>query len=92
MPKFAVGEIADVTNGRSWKECEILGLPPQWGANQYYIHVPGSTGSNGEHEDRWLISECYLRKKKPPEELGDWDEIEKLTNWNPTKEYAEVER
>ena len=31
---------------------------------------------------------CFtcLRKKRPPQELGSWDEIAKLTRWNPLRE------
>lgn len=27
-----------------------------------------------------------LRKKQPPQELGSWKEIARLTNWNPVRD------
>lgn len=84
MAKFEVGEIAVALGGLtrpSEAECEILDV---LGKGVYKILVDGcrSTMKDGG----WLIKERHLRKKKPPEEPASWEEIQELTNWNPTKE------
>lgn len=89
MAKFSVGEMAIIDNCKSYPsfigmECEILSNP--------YDGIGSITGElcigydaclqNGEKHS---IAERCLRKKKPPQELTTWEEVQKLTNWNPTK-------
>lgn len=57
------------------------------------VYLCGSTGP-GQWEVRtrngtyFKTYEYYLRKKKPPEQLGSWDELNRLTNWHPLMETA----
>ena len=77
MPKFEIGEIADVWNvpGKTWHPCEIKSLGKITGGTQEYaIFVPDEPGPIA---GLWLEYEPYLRKKKPPEQQGArewWDE------------------
>ena len=87
MAKFKIGEIVIAlgNHGRSTTECEIMALPDTTG--RYKIKVEGCR-SNKHIHGWWKQPECFLRKKKPPEEekSGSWEEVQKLTNWNPTQE------
>jgi len=81
MSKFKVGEIAIICSvdfpEYNGTETEILGV----------FH--SGTSSNGVgyrctiQKRGW--SESALRKKKPPEEKTTWEEIQEITNWNPSK-------
>ena len=33
----------------------------------------------------WTAYEYQLGKKKPPQEKSTWEEIQEITNWNPSK-------
>lgn len=90
MAKFEIGEIALAYNDDTGdvSECEIIAVPghslPIFPCGDYVINVPtnkSSTRPNGY----WEAEEKFLRKKKPPEELSTWEEVQKLTNWNPKK-------
>jgi len=86
MNKFKVGEIAIIkldlggnhleTIGR---ECEIIEAYPS--INVYKVTIP----SIKDGFDFWKAKGCELRKKPPKEETSSWEEIQKLTNWNPKK-------
>lgn len=87
MAKFAIGEIAIVLGGkdRPTAECEIMALPGH--IDRYLIKVDG--GKSRTKTGWWAQREWALRKKKPPKEaLGSWQEVDKIINWNPTKEKA----
>lgn len=94
MDKFEIGEIAVICLGKPSStdnqsdyvvdglECEIIriggcGIQAN-GLPSYVISVDGY----GEFD----IAEHALRKKKPPEEPATWQEIQRLTNWNPTEQ------
>ncbi len=95
VDKFSVGEIAIIVSapanpGAVGMECEIIRLPDLLSSGEYGIHVPNYKEPPGK---MWTIPERYLRKKQPPkEELGSWEELQKITEWgdkagwNPTKE------
>ena len=87
MAKFSLGEIAIVINTNQCSgcsnnhECEITSSRrydyEQWG---YDIMVPGFPS---QYKDgKWFCPEFNLRKKQPPkEELGSWEDIQKITEW-----------
>ena len=95
MDKFEIGEIVDFIgipgadeqlNGRAGPGagCEIKQYC--WDFKDgpgYYCHFPGDLCPHSV-EGWWWVSKFHLRKKKPPQELGSWEEVQKLTNWNPT--------
>ena len=95
MDKFEVGEIAigqnfinsTLLNGT---EMEIIGKLDKYPISTlngfpcdlyilygYRVRKPGGAIS--------CIDPQNLRKKKPPEELSTWEEIEEEFNWNPKK-------
>lgn len=55
----------------------------------YDFIVPGypCDALNSENAE-WAAWESRFRKRKPPQELSTWEEIQKLTNWNPSHEKA----
>ena len=84
MVKFEVGEVAILRNcsfaEHNGLECMILGAGITEGT--YKVEIPDSP-----YKLVWLgCEESQLIKKKPPQELSSWDEVQKLTNWNPIKE------
>lgn len=89
MAKFEVGEIAIYQNlvgrGQYWngEECEVIKPLGKYLSNiepdELVYYVKDGQGIFSVREDQ-------IRKKKPPkEELSTWEEIQKLTNWNPEK-------
>lgn len=89
MAKFAVGEIAIVTVSKIEEfpvgcEVEILAVydPPLWGDCQYLVYEE-FVSFRGVRQV-WANDSC-LKKKNPPEETTDWEEIEKISGWNPLK-------
>lgn len=80
--KFKVGEIVNVVgdiNGNNPHtigiEVEIISL-----LNDRYDYE--TMDANGIS---WFARESELRRKKRPEGVSSYEEIEKLVNWNPTK-------
>ena len=95
---FEVGEIVIGQNfitspNRNGMECEIVGSLKM---HKSYNRIRGAWKEAVGHEVKWSDGKItyqeshYLRKKKPPEELSNWEEIQKLTNWSPTKQGIEV--
>lgn len=90
MSRFAVGEIAIVVYGPAKNhECEVLEINPINSSGQrqdYRIQIDGFP--HPRFPMGWTCDEDTLRKKKPPkkEEHGSWEQLQKDTNWNPTKE------
>ena len=96
MATFKKGEIAIIVKADEMPrvvglECEVMtGLEHHphfsdtWG---YLVDIPGHPCPIGGYW--YALPEC-LRKKKPPEGLGSWDEIEKICGWKPEslKEHA----
>ena len=102
--KFEIGEIAifmiDFTVPgicQSGSECEIYsgpyhgideyehGCDGEW----YWCVFDGDPSPRGPNNS-WAVRAVSLRKKKPPEELSTWEEVQKITGWNPTKQNVEV--
>ena len=92
MDKFSLNEVAVVIRGQGetdpWMEKYIgeevevisgLELSERTIDNCYY-KVKASDGLV------FGATPSSLRKKKPKEEPATWQEIQRLTNWNPTKE------
>lgn len=91
MNKFEIGEIAIIDNSVHkpefvGMECEIISREiygiakgTEYAAYGYIVEINGETHG--------FVKAC-LRKKKPPQELSTWEEVEKLTHWNPTKVYV----
>lgn len=94
--KFEIGEvailIADGNKKGSTKgcevECEVISIEHEMvGLLGYEIIIDGDIcGSPFSRQGEWFVSTVSLRKKKPPEGLSSWEEIQKLTNWNPSKQ------
>lgn len=90
MGLFKPGEEAIAVGKRQGvRDCIIVKLSSsrRWGNMQHYVIDVPSLPSKGK-KGTWLIPEHSLRKKKPPkEELGSWEEVQKITEgWNPVKE------
>jgi len=100
VAKFKVGDICIGQNFHDYPEfngveCEVLDVREQGDIYQRAFRRVLFAMPGPHYRVRWAtgekyyVAETHLRKKPPPEEyLGDWDEIEKLTGWNPT--YAKV--
>lgn len=88
MAKFEVGEVAIITGAAHpfthliGCEVEITSHPSI--VSEYGVGYTGIANGRNPHPD--YFEEAALRKKKPPEELSSWEEVQKLTNWNPVKE------
>ena len=93
MSKFKLGEIVifcGLKNTRelNGEECEITEaldrrrLVYSHGEIQNNEMCYGVTTKTGY---KIFVRPEFLRKKKPPEELSTWEEIQALTNWNPAK-------
>jgi len=95
MNKFSVGEIAifigEVTNSYekingkngTGSECEIkhLHFDLEDGLGYWCCFLGDKCAS---HPDGWWwVQLRHLRKKKPPQELGRWEDVEEFTGWNP---------
>jgi hypothetical protein len=39
-------------------------------------------------DGKYNCLESELNKRKPPEKLGSWEEVEKITHWHPEREAA----
>jgi len=93
MSKFKVGEDAVVfcpDDNIHNEECVVIGelRRREWDGdgclkgksgidNTYLVDIRG---------ERYCVFPFELRKKPPKEETSSWEEIQKLTNWNPKKE------
>jgi len=87
MSKFRAREIAEYLSeqddkgvaGDGWVDCEIKSASFDDGRGEaYWIRVSGDIRD-------YKCEVEHLRKKKPPEETSSWEEMQKLTQWNPTK-------
>ncbi|MDH5183398.1 MAG: hypothetical protein OEX12_05855 [Gammaproteobacteria bacterium] len=82
MSEFKVGEIViDIKNN---EEVEILGIA--LGKNvpkEYYGAVPNRIYYQLSND--CFATEKYLRKKKPPEELSSWEQVQKTCHWSPNE-------
>lgn len=88
MSKFSVGEIAivvwSITGEGVNEEVEIKSEP--FSKNGKLVHEV-------KFDDKYYgyFQPKHLRKKKPPQELGCWEDVEKIPlgingeGWNPTK-------
>ena len=47
--------------------------------------IPAYTVRNSNGVNGWAAPK-HLRKKRPPEKLSTWEEVQKDTNWNPAKQ------
>ena len=87
MAKFKVGEIAVIVDSVFHEfigaECVILGPAENWDDADYIVGINADTSKY--NDGQWVTSEKNLRKKKPPEELSTWEEVQAITNWNPKK-------
>jgi len=96
VAKFKVGDICIGQNFHDYPEfngveCEVLDVQEQGGIYRHAFRREAFFIAGPSYRVLWAtgkkhyVGEIHLRKKPPPEEyLGDWDEIEKLTGWNPT--------
>ena len=84
MSKFSVGEIAIIAGPSAHgvydytgKEVEILSEPyiDEYQDYGYEVDIDG--------DRNWFVPEYQLKKKKPPHDY--WQDVEKVTGWNPTK-------
>lgn len=88
MDKFEVGEIAILQNcynpERNGQEVEIV---DKASFRKTIENPQGELMHFTEHRNgaNYYASLNQLRKKKPPEELSTWEEIQQLTNWTPEK-------
>lgn len=93
--EFSVGEMAIYVRPNSphyGKEIEILG-PLQF-VSCLRDHVTGALVDGGmryqitrlDDLPRFWAKPEWLRKKRPPQELSSWYEVEKLCGWNPEKQ------
>lgn len=94
MAKFTPGDLCVIVDSHAHpenigRECEFIDYLDESivcgdVVSDCVINIPNAptdTHPNGW----WLANSRHLRKKKPPETLGSWDAIEKITKWNPTK-------
>lgn len=85
MAKFEVGEVAILDVPRypelTGLECTILKIGVE-NEDDYLIEVCGINPKQYGAES-FTCYEHNLRKKRPPEELSTWEEIQKITDWNP---------
>ena len=82
MAKFKVGEVAIIQSKEfpsyNGNETRIITLYFDNNDEQAYRCSMHPTSFGG-----W--NESALRKKKPPEELSTWEEVQEDTGWNPKK-------
>ena len=86
--KFEIGELAEaywVERG-IWVECTILKYDDKI-MGDYYINVPDRPNLYYK-DDLWRIQERRLRKKKPPQELGKWEDLKDI--WIPSEHTISV--
>ena len=93
MDKFSLNEIATVAGliqktERNGEECEIVGIDVVSSDGEAFDYAIRYKNIPDHEVGFWVIKKENLRKKKPPEEPATWQEIQELTNWNPTKEVA----
>ena len=88
MSKFEIGDevvFVDAATEHKYligEECEILKLLDR---SHSTCETPQLYEISLRHNGLLVgCAECCLRKKKPPE--ATWEEIQALTNWNPSKE------
>jgi len=89
MSKFKVGDVVIfIDSDRAHhnligEECEVLRLLDS-SVSSY--PTPQFYEISLRDKNRYIgCAENCLRKKKKPEETSSWEEIQKLTNWNPQK-------
>jgi len=88
--KFEVGEIATfykIGDEDHLKEVEIISSEFSYrNAMGYDAMILGSFCKRPDSKHgEWFIPTKYLRKKKPPQELFTWEQVQKDCNWNPQK-------
>jgi len=96
MDEFEIGEIAEalkISEG-VWKGCEIVSaLYTYCGELGHDIMVKGEICQNmASKNGEYFGGLQNLRKKKPPQQLGRWERIERKTGWNPNKVTAIIQR
>lgn len=90
MDKFKVGEVAiyqhlTISLKSNGEECEIIrGLDYHEDSEFPHKLMYITKDANGI----FVVKPENLRKKNPPQELSTWEEVQKLTNWNPSKEVS----
>lgn len=92
MSKFKVGEVAVFISSKISPElvgfeCEIVDIDvPRHPDGKRFDYAVSFIGAP-DHDiaGHWVVSEYQLRKKKPPQEKTTWEEIQSITNWNPSK-------
>ena len=93
MDKFEIGEVAiAISDKHSTTECEIVsGLIRYEGELGHDIRINNNLCDKADSvSGEWFCGLPYLRKKKPPKEPATWQEIQELTNWNPTEQKVEI--
>lgn len=90
MAKFRVGEIVVLAWAvvpkfarRIGEEFTVTAIGTM--GTRYGLIEPADYEITDRDGKTYAADEWQLRKRRPPEEPGSWSEIEKLTNWNPTK-------
>ena len=87
--KFEVGEVVEIKcAGSKWREGTIVStayeyIYPGYGHD---VMVNGmKCGTEDSKSGEFFAPFKYLRKKRPPQELSTWENVQDITNWNPTK-------
>lgn len=82
MDKFSIGESAIITGPPGSRNIgeEVTVMSRLFKNDNAMVH--------GVYCGNWygFWEPQYLRKKYPPQEPSTWEEVEKATGWNPTKQ------
>jgi len=87
MSKFKINEVAiEIEAGKDVEILSRLLAPREYQNNSIYTNgISGYRVLFLADNTKGFVPERLLRKKKRPEETSSWEEIQKLTNWNPKK-------
>jgi len=89
MSKFKVGEAVIILGSvYPTSEGEIISEMYEYNGKVGHdvIILDNVCQSADSVSGEWFSPEKMLRKKKPPQETTTWEEMQEITNWNPSKE------